>query len=77
MILDGSVDRALDIPGDRLHLLSDLAALALFAAVLALSLGLVAAIFIDLEFMLLPDEITLGGAAIGLLSSPIRHLTWT
>jgi len=56
---------------------SDLTALALFAAYLALCLGLVAGIFIDLEFMLLPDEITLGGAALGLLTTPIRHMSWT
>jgi leader peptidase (prepilin peptidase)/N-methyltransferase len=43
-----------------------------FAAYLALGLGLVAAAFIDLDHMLLPDEITLGGAALGLLSVPLR-----
>jgi leader peptidase (prepilin peptidase)/N-methyltransferase len=45
---------------------------AVFAAYLALGLGLVAATFIDLEHMILPDEITLGGAALGLLSAPLR-----
>ena len=44
---------------------------------LALGLGLLAAIFIDLEFMLLPDEITVGGAVLGFLTSSIRHVPWT
>lgn len=48
----------------------------LFAAYLALCLGLVAAVFIDLEFMLLPDSITFGGAALGLLTAPWRELPW-
>jgi leader peptidase (prepilin peptidase)/N-methyltransferase len=43
-----------------------------FAVHLALGLALIAAAFIDLDHMLLPDEITLGGAALGLLSVPIR-----
>lgn len=50
---------------------------ALFFAYLALVLGLLAAIFIDLEFMLLPDEITLGGVAVGLLTIPIRQISWS
>jgi leader peptidase (prepilin peptidase)/N-methyltransferase len=45
------------------------AALLLFFAYFALCLGLVAAVFIDLEFMVLPDSITLGGTVLGLLSS--------
>lgn len=49
----------------------------LFACYLALCLGLIAAVFIDLEFMLLPDSITLGGAALGLLCAPLRELAWT
>jgi leader peptidase (prepilin peptidase)/N-methyltransferase len=52
-------------------------ALGLFAAYLALGLGLVAAIFIDLEHMLLPDEITLGGAALGLVTVPLRDVSFT
>ena len=47
-------------------------ALLLFLAYFALCLGLVAAVFIDLEFMLLPDGITLGGTLLGLASSVIR-----
>jgi leader peptidase (prepilin peptidase) / N-methyltransferase len=43
-----------------------------FFAYLALGLGLVAAAFIDLEHLYLPDEITLGGTALGIVSVPIR-----
>lgn len=45
---------------------------ALFALQLALGLGLIAAAFIDLSHMYLPDGVTLGGAALGLLSVPLR-----
>jgi leader peptidase (prepilin peptidase)/N-methyltransferase len=52
-------------------------ALAVFAAYSALGLGLIAAAFIDLEHMYLPDEVTLGGTALGLLSVPVRPgATW-
>jgi leader peptidase (prepilin peptidase)/N-methyltransferase len=44
----------------------------LFAAELALGLGLIAAAFIDLSHMYLPDSLTLGGALLGLLSVPLR-----
>jgi leader peptidase (prepilin peptidase)/N-methyltransferase len=44
----------------------------LFAAYLALGLGLIAAAFIDLSHMYLPDEITIGGAVLGLITVPIR-----
>jgi leader peptidase (prepilin peptidase)/N-methyltransferase len=44
----------------------------LFAAELGLGLGLIAAAFIDLSHMYLPDSITLGGAALGLLTVPLR-----
>lgn len=47
----------------------------LFAAYLALALGLLAASAIDLEHMYLPDPITLGGAVLGLLSAPLRGLS--
>jgi leader peptidase (prepilin peptidase)/N-methyltransferase len=47
-------------------------ALLSFSAHLALGLGLVAAAFIDLEHMVLPDSITLGGTALGVLSVPLR-----
>jgi len=58
----------LELPGDP----SLGHALAVFAAYLALGLGLVAAAFIDLEHMLLPDEITLGGAGLGIATVPLR-----
>jgi leader peptidase (prepilin peptidase)/N-methyltransferase len=48
----------------------------LFACYLALVLGLVAAVFIDLEFMLLPDSITIGGAILGLATAELRELPW-
>jgi len=44
---------------------------------LALLLGLLAAAFIDAEHMYLPDPITLGGAALGLVTAPLRDLPWT
>jgi leader peptidase (prepilin peptidase)/N-methyltransferase len=48
-----------------------------FLAHLALGLGLLAAAFIDLEHMYLPDEITLGGAVLGLISLPVRsEVNW-
>jgi leader peptidase (prepilin peptidase)/N-methyltransferase len=47
-------------------------ATAMFALYLALGLGLVAAAFIDLDHMLLPDEITLGGTVLGVLSVLLR-----
>ncbi len=47
-------------------------ALVLFVLYAGLALALIAAAFIDLEHMILPDSITLGGTAIGLLSVPLR-----
>lgn len=44
----------------------------LFAVELTLGLGLIAAAFIDLSHMYLPDPITIGGAVLGLLSVPLR-----
>jgi leader peptidase (prepilin peptidase)/N-methyltransferase len=44
----------------------------LFAVELALGLGLIAAAFIDMSHMYLPDALTLGGALLGLLSVPLR-----
>ncbi len=49
---------------------------ALFVANLALVLGLVAAAFIDLEHMILPDEITLGGAVLGLATASFRGMSF-
>lgn len=48
----------------------------LFSSYLALALGLLAAAFIDLEHMYLPDAITLGGTLLGLLSVPLRGGTF-
>jgi leader peptidase (prepilin peptidase)/N-methyltransferase len=49
----------------------------LFAAYLALGLGLIAAAAIDLEHMYLPDQLTLGGAVLGLATVPLRApLDW-
>jgi leader peptidase (prepilin peptidase) / N-methyltransferase len=45
-----------------------------FAVFFALCIGLLCAIFIDLDHMLLPDSLTLGGAALGLLSAPLRGM---
>lgn len=48
-----------------------------FALYLALGLGLIAAAFIDLEHMLLPDEITIGGTLLGIVTVPLRpEATW-
>ncbi|HEX6764579.1 MAG TPA: prepilin peptidase [Polyangiaceae bacterium] len=44
----------------------------IFFCYLALGLGLVAAAFIDLENLYLPDEITLGGTVLGVASVPLR-----
>ena len=44
----------------------------LFAVYLALGIMLLCAIFIDLDHMLLPDALTLGGALLGLVSAPLR-----
>ena len=41
-------------------------------AYLALGLGLIAAAFIDLEHLYLPDSITLGGTVLGIASVPLR-----
>jgi leader peptidase (prepilin peptidase)/N-methyltransferase len=48
----------------------------LFSLYLALALGLLAAAFIDLDHMYLPDPITLGGALLGLVSAPLRGATF-
>ena len=44
----------------------------LFALYLTLALGLLAAAFIDLDHMYLPDAITIGGTVLGILSVPAR-----
>jgi leader peptidase (prepilin peptidase) / N-methyltransferase len=50
---------------------------AIFGASLALSLGLIAASFIDLEHMLLPLSITIGGTVLGIATPSLRGLTFT
>ncbi|HET9954895.1 MAG TPA: prepilin peptidase, partial [Polyangiaceae bacterium] len=52
-------------------------ALGLFGLYLALGLALLALAFIDLEYMLLPDSLTLGGALLGLLSAGFRGPGYT
>jgi leader peptidase (prepilin peptidase)/N-methyltransferase len=44
----------------------------IFTLYLALGLTLLCCIFIDLDYMILPDPLTLGGAALGLLTAPLR-----
>lgn len=62
----------LTLPGSTpLH-----SALLTFLLYFTLGLGLLAALFIDVEHMILPDEITLGGAVLGLLSVPLRPIDW-
>lgn len=51
-------------------------ALAVYVADLALALGLVAAAFIDLEFMYLPSSITIGGAVLGVATASFREMTF-
>jgi leader peptidase (prepilin peptidase)/N-methyltransferase len=48
------------------------AALGIFLLELGLGLALVGVAFIDLEHMLIPDEITLGGTLLGLITAPWR-----
>jgi leader peptidase (prepilin peptidase) / N-methyltransferase len=45
---------------------------AVYVAHLALGLGMVAAAFIDLEHMILPDSITIGGAILGVGTATLR-----
>jgi leader peptidase (prepilin peptidase)/N-methyltransferase len=61
------------MPGET----SALRASAVFVADFALALGLVAAAFIDLEHMILPDSITLGGAVLGVATASLRGMTFT
>ena len=51
-------------------------AAAIFLADLALALALMAAAFIDLSHMFLPDVITIGGTLFGLATPGLRDLTW-
>lgn len=49
-------------------------ALAIYVADLALVLGLTAAAFIDLEYMIVPDSISLGGTIVGLVTFSLRDM---
>ncbi|KYF49249.1 prepilin peptidase [Sorangium cellulosum] len=49
-------------------------ALATYTADLALALGLLAATFIDLEHMYIPDAITIGGAVLGVGTASLRSM---
>lgn len=49
---------------------------AVFVVHFALALALVAAAFIDLEHMILPDTVTLGGTILGLASAPLRGVAF-
>jgi leader peptidase (prepilin peptidase)/N-methyltransferase len=48
----------------------------IFMADFALAMALVAAAFIDAEYMYLPDGVTLGGAIFGIATPALRNLTW-
>ena len=52
-------------------------AAALFCIYLALGLGLLAATFIDLQYMILPDSITIGGTVLGIVAAPLRNFALT
>ena len=65
-------DAALSVlPGET----SALRFLGFFLTDFALALGLIAAAFIDAEHMFLPDEITIGGAVLGVATFFLRDLT--
>jgi len=49
---------------------------AIYVVDLALVLGLVAAAFIDLEHMILPDSITIGGTILGIATASFRDMTF-
>lgn len=48
---------------------------AVYGSFFALCLGLVAAAFIDMEHMILPDSITLGGAILGVGTASLRDMS--
>ena len=52
-------------------------ALAVYLADFALALGLVAAAFIDLEHMIVPDSISLGGTVLGIATFSLREMNLT
>lgn len=52
-------------------------AAAIFVADFALVMGLLAAAFIDLEQMILPDQITIGGTIVGIATATLRGIDLT
>jgi leader peptidase (prepilin peptidase)/N-methyltransferase len=48
----------------------------IYVAYLALCLGLLAAAFIDLEHMLLPDTVTIGGTILGVATAGLRGMPY-
>jgi leader peptidase (prepilin peptidase) / N-methyltransferase len=52
-------------------------ALAVYGAYFALTLGLVAAAFIDAEYMFLPDSIMVGGIIVGIVTATLRGMVLT
>lgn len=50
-------------------------ALAVYGATFAVALALVAATFIDLDFMYIPDSISIGGAIVGALTATLRDVS--
>jgi leader peptidase (prepilin peptidase)/N-methyltransferase len=53
---------------------SALHGLAIYLAHLTLVLGLIAAAFIDVEFMIVPDSISLGGTVLGIATFSLRDM---
>ncbi len=53
-----------------------LRAATLFLAAFGLAMALMAAAFIDLEHMFLPDAITIGGTLLGIATPGLRGMTW-
>jgi len=51
-------------------------AAAVFLSFLAMTLGLVAAAFIDAENLYLPDPITIGGAVLGVATASLRQMSF-
>ncbi len=47
-----------------------------YLAYLALALGLLASAFIDLEHMILPDVVTIGGTVLGMATAGLRHMPY-
>jgi leader peptidase (prepilin peptidase) / N-methyltransferase len=63
--------RVQSLPGDTLVWVAALE----FGLCFTLGLLLLAALFIDVEFMILPDRLTLGGTLLGFASLPFRDIS--